>query len=162
MLFNANGEYCDWKYWYIFGYIPNKKLQLDQNILQNCKERELKMRKLVKKEIKMNADCTARASAVHGLNDIRRRGRLACESHLSQLPRMGHRWQWGAARSCFLEWPIPMRPKARVLAQNGGPPGGLEESDPAGVILYVMDGPYRLPFPPYRTGCPDRSCPAVS
>ncbi len=40
-----------------------------------------------------------------------------------------------------------MRPKARVLAQNGGPPGGLEESDPAGVILYVMDGPHRLPFP---------------
>ncbi len=34
-------------------------------------------------------------------------------------------------------------------------------SDPAGVILYVMDGPYRLPFP-YRTGCSDKSCPAVS
>jgi hypothetical protein len=28
----------------------------------------------------------------------------------------------------------------------------------AGVILYVMDGPYFLPFP-YRTGCPDRDCP---
>jgi hypothetical protein len=41
--------------------------------------------------------------------------------------------------------------KARGLAQHGGPPGWLEESDPAGVILYVMDGPYRLPFP-YRTG----------
>jgi hypothetical protein len=105
------------------------------------------MIKLVKKELKMNADCMARASAVHGLNDIRQRGRLACESHLSKLPRMGHRWQLGAARSCFLEWPIPMRPKARVLAQNGGPPGWLEESDPAGVILYVMDGPYRLLFP---------------
>ncbi len=38
-----------------------------------------------------------------------------------------------------------MRLKARGLAQNGGPPGWLEESDPAGVILYVMDGPYRLP-----------------
>jgi hypothetical protein len=49
----------------------------------------------------------------------------------------------------------PMRPKARRLAQHGGPPGWLEESDP-GVILYVMDETYRLPFP-YRTGCPDRS-----
>jgi hypothetical protein len=45
-----------------------------------------------------------------------------------------------------------MRPKARGLAQYGGPPGSLEESGPAGVILYVMDGPFRLPFP-YRTGC---------
>jgi hypothetical protein len=44
-----------------------------------------------------------------------------------------------------------MGPKARVLAKPDGPPGWLEESDPAGVILYVMDGPYRLPFP-YRTG----------
>jgi hypothetical protein len=40
-----------------------------------------------------------------------------------------------------------MRPKARGLAQHGGPPGRLEESGPAGVILYVMDGPYRPPFP---------------
>ncbi len=42
----------------------------------------------------------------------------------------------------------------RGLAQHGtvgGPPGWLEESDPAGVILYVMDGPYRLTFP-YCTG----------
>jgi hypothetical protein len=39
-----------------------------------------------------------------------------------------------------------MRPKARGLTQNGGLPGWLEESDPAGVILYVMDVPYRLPF----------------
>ncbi len=47
-----------------------------------------------------------------------------------------------------------MRPKTRGLAQHGGPPGWLEESDPAGVILYVMDCmavplafsiPYRLP-----------------
>ena len=37
-----------------------------------------------------------------------------------------------------------MRPKARRLAQRGGPPGWLEGSDPAGVILYVMDGPYCL------------------
>jgi hypothetical protein len=46
-----------------------------------------------------------------------------------------------------------MRPNARGLAQHGGPPGWQEESDPAVVILYVMDGPYRLPFP-YRTGLP--------
>ncbi len=37
---------------------------------------------------------------------------------------------------------------SRGLAQHGD--GWLEESDPAGVILYTMDGPYRLPFP-YRT-----------
>jgi hypothetical protein len=54
-----------------------------------------------------------------------------------------------------------MRPKSRGLTQHGGPPGWLEENDPAVVVLYVMDGPYRLPFP-YRTGCPDRSCPAAS
>ncbi len=40
-----------------------------------------------------------------------------------------------------------MRLKARGLTQHGGPPGWLEERDPVGVILYVMDGPYRLPFP---------------
>jgi hypothetical protein len=40
-----------------------------------------------------------------------------------------------------------MRPKARGLAKHGGPPGWLEESVPAGVILYMMDGPYSLPFP---------------
>ncbi len=34
-----------------------------------------------------------------------------------------------------------MRPKTRWLAQHGGPPGWLEKSDPAGVILH------RLPFP---------------
>jgi hypothetical protein len=55
----------------------------------------------------------------------------------------------------------PMRPKARVLAQHGGPPGWLEESNPAGVILCVRDGPYRLAFP-YSTSCPDRSCPVAS
>jgi hypothetical protein len=37
-----------------------------------------------------------------------------------------------------------MRPKARGLAQHGGSPSWLEENDPAGVILYVMDGPYLL------------------
>jgi hypothetical protein len=39
-----------------------------------------------------------------------------------------------------------MMPKARGLAQRGVPPGWLEESDPASVTLYVMDGLYRLPF----------------
>ena len=34
-----------------------------------------------------------------------------------------------------------MRPKARGLAQHGGPPGWLEESDQTGVNSYVMDGP---------------------
>jgi hypothetical protein len=33
-----------------------------------------------------------------------------------------------------------MRPKARGMAQHGGPPGCLEKSDLAGGILYVMDG----------------------
>jgi hypothetical protein len=37
-----------------------------------------------------------------------------------------------------------MRLKARRLAQRGGPPGLLGENDPAGVLLYVMDGPYCL------------------
>ncbi len=30
----------------------------------------------------------------------------------------------------------PMRPMVRGLVQHGNPPGWLEESDPAGVILY--------------------------
>ncbi len=51
---------------------------------------------------------------------------------------------------------IYQNPLTRGLAQHGGLPGWLEESDPAGVILCVMDGPYRLPFP-YRTGCPELS-----
>jgi hypothetical protein len=51
-----------------------------------------------------------------------------------------------------------MRPKARAGSQHGCPPGWLEESDPAGVILYMIDGPYSLPFP-YRTGCPARNYP---
>ncbi len=54
---------------------------------------------------------------------------------------------------------LPMRPEARGLAQHGGPPSGLGESDLA--CVYMMDGPYCLPFP-YRTGCLDRSCPAAS
>ncbi len=54
-----------------------------------------------------------------------------------------------------------MRPKARGLTPYVGPPGKLEESDPVGLILYVMEGPYRLPFE-YITGCLDISCPAAS
>jgi hypothetical protein len=34
-----------------------------------------------------------------------------------------------------------MRPKARGLAQHAGPLSWLEESNPAGVILCMMDGP---------------------
>ncbi len=49
-----------------------------------------------------------------------------------------------------------MRPKGRGPVQHGGPPVWLEESDLAGVILYVMHGLYRLPFL-YRNGCPE-SC----
>jgi hypothetical protein len=44
----------------------------------------------------------------------------------------------------------------RGFTQHGGPSGWLEEGDPEGVILYVMDGP---------TAClssTDRSCPAAS
>ncbi len=40
-----------------------------------------------------------------------------------------------------------MRPKARGMVQLGGPPGRVVESDPAGVILYVMDCPSCQPFP---------------
>ncbi len=50
-----------------------------------------------------------------------------------------------------------MRPKARVLAQHGGPPGWLEA---AGVILHVMDGPYPPAFcVPYRS--PRQELPSV-
>ncbi len=40
---------------------------------------------------------------------------------------------------------VTMRPKARGLARYGGPDGWLEESYPAGVILYVMNGTYHCP-----------------
>ncbi len=40
----------------------------------------------------------------------------------------------------------PMRPKARGLAQHGVPSGWRMENDPAGVILYVMDGPSAFLF----------------
>jgi hypothetical protein len=39
-----------------------------------------------------------------------------------------------------------MRPKARGLAQHGGPLGWLEESDPAGVTLHVISRPYACLF----------------
>jgi hypothetical protein len=44
-----------------------------------------------------------------------------------------------------------MRPKARGLTQHGGPPGWLEESDPAGCD-FVRDGRPVPPafFVPYR------------
>jgi hypothetical protein len=55
------------------------------------------------------------------------------------------------ASICNLSFPLnifplvahpPMRPKARGLAQHGGPPGWLKESDPAGCDCLVV--PYRL------------------
>ncbi len=49
----------------------------------------------------------------------------------------------------------------RGLAQHGSPHSWLEKSDPAGVILYVMDAAHRLPIP-YSTGYPDRSWLAAS
>ncbi len=53
----------------------------------------------------------------------------------------------------------PMRPKARELVQHGGPPG---EEWP-GRCDFACDGRAVPPAfsVPYRTGCPDRSCPAV-
>jgi hypothetical protein len=42
-----------------------------------------------------------------------------------------------------------MRPKARGLAQHGGPPGWLEESDP---ILYVIDAGLFRTVPVALTG----------
>jgi hypothetical protein len=40
---------------------------------------------------------------------------------------------WGAG----IMWVVTNEAEARVLAQHGG----LEKSDPAGVILYMMNGP---------------------
>jgi hypothetical protein len=70
-------------------------------------------------------------------------------------------WACPLGTSLRPPWMQPMSPKARGVAQHGGPPTCREESDPAGVILYMMDRPYLLPFP-YHSGSPDRSCPAVS
>jgi hypothetical protein len=45
---------------------------------------------------------------------------------------------------CFFTVPTNVAEGYRGLAQHGGPPGWLEESDP--VILYAMDGPYACLF----------------
>jgi hypothetical protein len=47
----------------------------------------------------------------------------------------------------------PMRPKARGLAQHGGPPGWLEESDPAGCD-FLHDGRSMPPALTDYTTCP--------
>ncbi len=53
----------------------------------------------------------------------------------------------------FINYPVQNRGERGWLPTCGpysagptrrGPPGWLEESDLAGVIFYVMDGPYRL------------------
>ncbi len=46
-----------------------------------------------------------------------------------------------------------MRPKARRLAQHGGPPGWVEESDPAWMNFYVIDDPCRLNFLNHQRLC---------
>jgi hypothetical protein len=46
-------------------------------------------------------------------------------------------------REMFPSRAPPMRSKARGLARHGGPPGRPEVSALAGVIVYMMDGPYR-------------------
>ncbi len=46
----------------------------------------------------------------------------------------------------------PMRPNARKLAQHGGPPSYLEESEPAEWDCVVMDGP-KPPSLTDRTAC---------
>jgi hypothetical protein len=45
-----------------------------------------------------------------------------------------------------------MRPKARRLVRNGGPPGWLKESDPAGCD-FVRDGRSMPPALTERTAC---------
>jgi len=47
----------------------------------------------------------------------------------------------------------PMRPKAREMTQHVGPPGCLEESDPAGLDL-CCDGWSMQPFLTDRTAYP--------
>jgi hypothetical protein len=49
-----------------------------------------------------------------------------------------------AQRSVSME-AQPMRPKARELAQHGGPPDWLNRVTQQGVIMYVIDGRCRLP-----------------
>ncbi len=57
-------------------------------------------------------------------------------------------FQWG--RDCYLISSSEAGPTRRPAWLAGG----------AGVILSVMDGPNRLPFP-HCTGCPERSSPAA-
>ncbi len=52
------------------------------------------------------------------------------------------------------------RKSKTVRTQEGGQGQGLNRPGKC-VILYMMDGPYHLPFS-YLTGCPDRNCPAAS
>jgi hypothetical protein len=52
-----------------------------------------------------------------------------------------------------MSWVQAMRPKARRLAQNGGPPGWFEESDPAGRD-FVRDGRSMPPDLMDHTTCP--------
>jgi hypothetical protein len=57
------------------------------------------------------------------------------------------RWCMGSFCSIADLSPMGFPNEAGGLAQHGGPHSWLEESDPAkGVILYVMDGPFRLPW----------------
>jgi hypothetical protein len=46
-----------------------------------------------------------------------------------------------------------MRPKARELAQHGGPPGWLEMSDPAGCD-FLREGPFMPSALTDHTTCP--------
>ncbi len=76
------------------------------------------------------------------------RHRLPLWSYSQPAPSCGFHFKYKASH--------PMRPKARGLTQHGGRPGWLEKSDP-GRCDFGRD---RLPFP-YRTGCPNRSCPQL-
>jgi hypothetical protein len=61
----------------------------------------------------------------------------------------------------FYWWFLSRRPKARGVAKQGGPPGWLDESDPAVWFCMWWTGRTACLFP-YCTGCSDRSCPATS
>ncbi len=73
---------------------------------------------------------------------------LVC-AHLALCQLRGRRMssELHVCALCKFVWLVPMRQKARGLAQQGGAPGWLEESDPGGVILHGIDVPYRLSFP---------------
>jgi hypothetical protein len=51
-------------------------------------------------------------------------------------------------------WSEPMRPKARGLAQHGGPPDWLEECDPAARWYFVRDRRSMPPALTDHTTCP--------